>query len=154
MCIVLMICVTLTACGTDMNSVQIGKIDNEGNVKLSATYKDEANYARIKDLLSDATNVKMEESQLNHFSRQYIQLFNERQNALVTNYYLWDDEDNERFICRPYYDSPTLFYEIKEQNYRVLKRQIAKVKSSEEEMPTHIDNKKDLPIESDWTYGD
>lgn len=145
---------TLTACGAEMHSIQMGRISNEGNIRLEKSYKNEESYQKIHELLSDATNFHFSENEVDHFQRQYIQLLNEQQNILVVNYYLWDDVANERYICRPYYESDLLFYKIEGHKYRVLKKELELVKKSEEPIRKKDDKKNNRPVEESWTYDD
>lgn len=145
---------TLTACGVELHSIQLGTVSNTGSVKLQKSYTNEESYEKIHKLLLDATNVRLSENELDHLSREYVQLLNEQQNILVVNYYLWDDAKNERYICRPYYESDRVFYEIVGHKYRVLKKEFEVVRASEEPIRKKDDKKNNRPVEESWTYDD
>ncbi|MEN0589548.1 hypothetical protein [Kurthia gibsonii] len=126
----------LGACNetTTSHSIQYGKIIQNDEVELTHTLRNEQVYEKIHEILKEATNVGMSEDELSHFSSQYIQFKNTRQNMLIANYYLWEDRKNQRYICRPFYESKYLFYEVTAHNYRELKKQIEKVKKSKEKL--------------------
>ncbi|MBQ0139768.1 MAG: hypothetical protein KBT36_10755 [Kurthia sp.] len=123
-------------------------------MKLKKTYTDEECYEKIHKLLSDAKNIRFSKTEVDHITRQYIQLVNERQNILEGNYYLWHDVKNERFIVRPYYEDKNLFYEIIGHKYRMLKKELEKVSASEEKLEQKEDKKNNRPVEGGWTYDD
>lgn len=119
---------------TQSHSIQYGKIIQNNEVELTHTLRNEKTYEKMHKILKDATNLGMTEDELHHFSSRYIQFKNTRQNVLISNYYLWEDTKNQRYICRPFYESEYLFYEIKDHDYRELKKQIEKVKNSKEKI--------------------
>lgn len=145
---------TLTSCDRESHTIQLGTVSNTGNIELKKTFTDEECYQKIHKLLADAKNIRLSESEVSHFTRQYIQMINERKNILEVNYYMWDDVRNERFIIRPYYEDKSLFYEIIGHNYRMLKKELEKVRASEEELEKKEDKNNNRPVETTWTYDD
>lgn len=131
--LLLIMVLMLTACnrGT-MHSIQYGKVDRNGNIVITKTIKSDPIFENSEKLLGSMRNIFLKKDQVNHLSTQYMQFRNERQNMVISNYYLWDDVENERFICRPYFDDAVLFYEITGHEYRMLKKEIDKIKASKE----------------------
>ena len=143
----LIVVLMLTACnrGT-MHSIQYGRIDQNGNIVITKTIKSDPIFENSEKLLGSMRNIFLKKDQVNHLSTQYLQFRNERQNMVISNYYLWDDVKNERFICRPYFDDAILFYEITGHEYRMLKKEIDKIKASKEPLLDH-NERNNSPVE-------
>lgn len=154
LCILLFSLIVLTACIEETHSVQYGSVDQDGMIKLKFSLTDEEVYQRINKLLKDAKNVSLESQDLDHFSKDYIQLTNEQQNIISSNYIIWEDGENERFICYPFLQTTDLYYEISGNEYLIMKRHINTILSSEEEVETQSAKQEGTPFEVQWTYDD
>ncbi|GEK35299.1 hypothetical protein [Kurthia sibirica] len=130
---VVLLIALLGACNKQLpNSVQLGSVDSHGKIDVTRTLSDDQIFARSSELIADARNIKLADHRTDHLSAMYIQFTNEKQNVVKSNYYLWDDKQNARYICKPYFDADNLYYEITEQEYRILKRQLSAVSTSNE----------------------
>lgn len=153
-CILLFSPVILTACYEETHSVQYGSVNREGMIKLKSSLTDEEVYQRMNSLLKDAKNISMESTDLDHLSKEYIQLTNEQQNVISSNYILWQDEANERFICYPFLQSSELYYEVSGNEYLIMKRHVETVRASDEEIETIRAKQEGTQFEVQWTYDD
>lgn len=154
--LVVLIVVLLGACNKDLpNSVQLGVINSQGNVELIKTLTNDKIYSRSIDLIEDARNIRLSDTATDHMSFMYIQFTNEKQRIVKDNYYLWDDEINERYICKPYFDSDNLYYEVTKQEYHILKRQLNQITASQEKLKKDkkVEEKEDEPEGETLSFG-
>lgn len=153
-CILIFSLVVLTACNEVTHSVQFGSVNREGMIKLKSSLTDEEVFQRVDKLLKDAENVSIDSTDLDHLSKGYIQLTNEQQNIISSNYILWQDEANERFICYPFLQSSDLYYEVSGNEYLIMKRYVNTIRESEEKIETLRAKQEGTPYEVQWTYDD
>lgn len=146
--------VILTACYEEQHSIQYGKVDNHGKIELQKTLTSEEDFKRLDEILKDSKNISILESDLDHLSKKYIQLTNDKQNMIMTNYIVWLDEENERYICYPFAEEKKLFYAVTERDYKGMKRVIEKVKESDEKLISKKFKKEGTPYQVTWSYSD
>lgn len=152
--ILLFTMIFLMACSNENHSIQFGKVSNQGKIALMTTLTDEENYARLDKILKNSTNISVDENDLDHLRKRYIQLTNDRQSLVLSNYIIWTDTENSRYICYPYREDDGLYYEVKEHDYKVMTRIINQVKASTEKINSNKAKVEGTAYKVSWTYSD